>query len=103
AGAAGAGAPPPETAKGAPRTAPPPAGPPIVVVHAGPGYGKTTLLAQWAGSSRGRRCAWVSAQQEDNDPVVLLSYIAAALDGVTELESDVFAALASPGASVEDK
>jgi LuxR family transcriptional regulator, maltose regulon positive regulatory protein len=80
-----------------------PTGQPIVVVHAGPGYGKTTLLAQWAGSSRRRRCAWVSAHREDNDPVVLLSYIAAALDGVSELESDVFAALASPGASVEDK
>jgi LuxR family transcriptional regulator, maltose regulon positive regulatory protein len=80
-----------------------PTGQPIVVVHAGPGYGKTTLLAQWAGPSRRRRCAWVSAHQEDNDPVVLLSYIAAALDGVVELESDVFEALASPGASVEDK
>jgi LuxR family transcriptional regulator, maltose regulon positive regulatory protein len=77
-------------------------GPPIVVVHAGPGYGKTTLLAQWAGSSR-RRFAWVSAHHEDNDPVVLLAYIAAALDRVSELESNVFEALASPGASVEDK
>jgi LuxR family transcriptional regulator, maltose regulon positive regulatory protein len=77
-------------------------GPPIVVVHAGPGYGKTTLLAQWAGSSR-QRFAWVSAHHEDNDPVVLLAYIAAALDRVSELESNVFEALASPGASVEDK
>jgi LuxR family transcriptional regulator, maltose regulon positive regulatory protein len=78
-------------------------GPPIVVVHAGPGYGKTTLLAQWAGSLPQRRFAWVSAHQEDNDPVVLLAYIAAALDRVSELDGNVFEALASPGASVEDK
>jgi LuxR family maltose regulon positive regulatory protein len=78
-------------------------GPPIFVVHAGPGYGKTTLLAQWAMSLRQRRFAWVSVDQEDNDPVVLLAYIAAALDRVSELESNVFEALASPGASVEDK
>jgi LuxR family transcriptional regulator, maltose regulon positive regulatory protein len=80
-----------------------PMGAPIVVVHAGPGYGKTTLLTQWAGSARRRRFAWVSAHYEDNDPIVLLSYIAVALDRVTELEGDVFEALASPGASVEDK
>jgi LuxR family maltose regulon positive regulatory protein len=80
-----------------------PAGAPIVVVHAGPGYGKTTLLAQWARSARRQRFAWVSAHYEDNDPIVLLSYIAAALDRVAELEDDVFEALASPGASVEDK
>ncbi len=77
--------------------------PAIVVVHAGPGYGKTTLLAQWAGSLPQRRFAWVSAYHEDNDPVVLLAYIAAALDRISELESNVFEALASPGASVEDK
>ena len=80
-----------------------PPGPPIVVVHAGPGYGKTTLLAQWAGSLPQRRFAWVSAHQEDNDPVVLLAYIAAALDRVAELDGNVVEALASPGASVEDK
>jgi len=80
-----------------------PTGPPIVVVHAGPGYGKTTLLTQWAGSLPQRRFAWVSVHQEDNDPVVLLSYIAVALDRVSELDSNVFQALASPGASMQDK
>jgi LuxR family maltose regulon positive regulatory protein len=80
-----------------------PAAPPIVVVHAGPGYGKTTLLAQWAMSLPERRFAWVSAQHEDNDPIVLLAYIAAALDRVSKLDGEVFEALASPGASLEDK
>jgi LuxR family transcriptional regulator, maltose regulon positive regulatory protein len=80
-----------------------PTGPPIVVVHAGPGYGKTTLLTQWASSLPRRRFAWVSAHQEDNDPVVLLAYIAAALDRVATLDGNVFEALASPGASMQDK
>ena len=51
---------------------------PIIAVSAAPGYGKTTLLAGWALKSR-RRFAWVSVDGHDNDPIVLLSYIAAAL------------------------
>ena len=43
------------------------------------GYGKTTLLAQWAARD-GRAFAWVSVHERDNDPKVLLSYVAAALD-----------------------
>lgn len=77
--------------------------PPIVVVRAGPGYGKTTVLAQWVASHDPAKFAWVSADQDDNDPVVLLTYIAAALDRVSPLGSDVFAGLASPGASIEAK
>src|SRR4051812_38432071 len=48
---------------------------PIVVLCAGPGYGKTTALAQWAASEDPRRFAWVSVDQHDNDPVVLLTYV----------------------------
>lgn len=73
---------------------------PIVVVCAGAGYGKTTTLAQWARRSA-QRFAWVSADQHDNDPVVLLTYIAAALDAVAVVDASVFEALATPGASVE--
>src|SRR3954447_9147856 len=40
----------------------------IVVVCAGPGYGKTTALAQWAASDTDRRFAWVSIDRHDNDP-----------------------------------
>ena len=52
---------------------------PIVSVVAPSGYGKTTLLAQWAARD-GRAFAWVSVHERDNDPKVLLSYVAAALD-----------------------
>src|ERR671935_1664837 len=46
---------------------------PIVSVVAPPGYGKTTLLSQWA-ERNGRAFAWVSVDEQDNDPKVLLSY-----------------------------
>jgi LuxR family maltose regulon positive regulatory protein len=73
---------------------------PIVVVSAGPGWGKTTLLAQWASQSE-RPFAWLSIDEGDNDPIVLLTYIAVALDRVSPLASSVFDALASPGVSID--
>jgi LuxR family maltose regulon positive regulatory protein len=72
---------------------------PVVSVVAPPGFGKTTLLAQWA--ERGDLAfAWVSVEEPDNDPKVLLSYIAGALNAVAPIGEEVFAALASPGSSV---
>ena len=72
---------------------------PIVSVVAPPGYGKTTLLAQWA-EADGRAFAWVSADRGDNDPKVLLTYIAAALDAVEPIDERVFDALTAPLSSV---
>jgi len=72
---------------------------PIVSVAAPAGYGKTTVLAQWAGSN-GHAFAWVSVDEADNDPKVLLTYIAEALDGVEPVGERVFEALGSPGSSV---
>ena len=48
------------------------ADPPIVTVVAPAGYGKTTLLSQWA-EHNGQAFAWVSVDEADNDPKVLLS------------------------------
>src|SRR6516164_7736801 len=67
----------------------------IVSVVAPPGYGKTTLLAQWA-EANGQAFAWVSVDEGDNDPKVLLSYVAEALDAVEPIDEQVFDALASP-------
>ena len=72
---------------------------PVVSVVAPGGYGKTTLLSQWAESS-GQAFAWVSVDEADNDPKVLLSYVAEALDAVEPIDERVFAALASPASSV---
>jgi LuxR family maltose regulon positive regulatory protein len=71
---------------------------PIVSVVAPPGYGKTTLLSQWAGRDE-RNFAWVSADEKDND-LKLLTHVAAALDRVQPIGQRVFEALASPGSSV---
>jgi LuxR family maltose regulon positive regulatory protein len=72
---------------------------PVVSVVAPAGYGKTTLLAQWA-EDNGQAFAWVSADEADNDPKVLLSYVAQALDAVQPVGEPVFGALASPASSV---
>ena len=72
---------------------------PVVSVVAPAGYGKTTLLSQWAERS-GQPFAWVSLDERDNDPKVLLTYVAEALDAVEPIGERVFDALASPGSSV---
>jgi LuxR family transcriptional regulator, maltose regulon positive regulatory protein len=72
---------------------------PIVSVVAPAGYGKTTLLAQWAERSH-QAVAWVSVDEQDNDPKVLLGYVARALDAVQPVARPVFDALASPASSV---
>ena len=74
-------------------------GRPIVSVVAPAGYGKTTLLSQWA-EGNGQAFAWVSVDEQDNDPRVLLTYVAVALDAIEPVGERVFAALASPGSSV---
>jgi LuxR family transcriptional regulator, maltose regulon positive regulatory protein len=72
---------------------------PVVAVVAPAGYGKSTLLAQWSESDP-RHFAWLSIDERDNDPSVLLAYIAFALGGASSLGPDVAEALASPGPSV---
>ncbi len=64
----------------------------IVSVVAPPGYGKTTLLSHWAERST-QAFAWVSIDEQDNDPRVLLSYVAKALDAVQPVGGRVFEAL----------
>ncbi|MGO8896136.1 MAG: hypothetical protein ACLQB1_41505 [Streptosporangiaceae bacterium] len=71
----------------------------IVSVVAPAGYGKTTLLSQWA-EGNGQAFAWVSVDEGDNDAKVLLRYVAEALDAVEPIDARVFDALASPGSSV---
>ena len=72
---------------------------PVVSVVAPAGYGKTTLLSQWA-ECNGQAFAWVSVDEGDNDPKVLLSYVTEALDAVEPIDERVFDALASPVSSV---
>jgi LuxR family maltose regulon positive regulatory protein len=74
---------------------------PVVCVVAPAGYGKTTLLAQWAQHTT-HRVGWVSVDRRDNDPAVLLTYVAVALDRVEPIDPRIVRGLAGPGASIVD-
>jgi LuxR family maltose regulon positive regulatory protein len=58
---------------------------PLTLVSASAGFGKTTLLAEWAERCN-RTVAWVSLDTGDNDPARFLSYLAAAL---TQIEPEL--------------
>jgi LuxR family transcriptional regulator, maltose regulon positive regulatory protein len=51
----------------------------LILVCAPAGFGKTTLLADWAPAGN-RPVAWLSLDSADNDPVRLWRYVVAALD-----------------------
>ena len=70
----------------------------MISIVAPPGYGKTSLLAQWATESSGP-VAWLTADDSDSDPVVLLTDLAAAIDRVEPLGTEIFVAIASAAVS----
>jgi LuxR family transcriptional regulator, maltose regulon positive regulatory protein len=72
---------------------------PVVVISAPAGYGKTILAAEWAERDR-RPFVWLSIDGHDNDPAVLLTYLAMGLDRVEPIDPAVFRALASRAASI---
>ncbi|TML16789.1 MAG: hypothetical protein E6G31_01790, partial [Actinobacteria bacterium] len=72
---------------------------PLVLVTAPAGYGKTTLLSQWAARDA-RPFAWLSVDERDNDPVVLLKHIAAGIDRIEPLGAHVTEAFERPGRPV---
>ena len=59
--------------------------PSLTLVVAPPGFGKTSLLADWADIDP-RPFAWVAIDRQDNDPTVLWTYIGTALGLATEGE-----------------
>jgi LuxR family transcriptional regulator, maltose regulon positive regulatory protein len=71
---------------------------PVVSVVAPAGYGKTTLLAQWA--ERRGRTAWVSLDERDNDPEILLACAAAALNRVEGIDPGLLRTRWLGGASI---
>ena len=70
----------------------------MISIVAPPGYGKTSLLAQWATESSGP-VAWLTADDSDCDPVVLLTDLAVAIDRVEPLGTEIFVAIASAAVS----
>jgi LuxR family maltose regulon positive regulatory protein len=72
---------------------------PVVAICAPAGYGKTALAAEWAKRDP-RPFVWLSVDRHDNDPTVLLTYLAVGLDRVEPIDPVVFDTLASRGASI---
>jgi LuxR family maltose regulon positive regulatory protein len=55
----------------------------LVLVSTPAGFGKTTLLAQWAhAEAEARPVAWLSLDPDDNDPARFWRYVVAAIDTV---------------------
>jgi LuxR family maltose regulon positive regulatory protein len=71
---------------------------PLILVTAPPGYGKTTMLAQW-GERDARPFAWVTLDDTDNDASRLLTYVIFALDQVVPLGGAIFPSPPEPGPS----
>jgi len=74
---------------------------PVAAVLAPPGYGKTTLLAQWAPRDP-RAFGWLTLDRRDNDPAVLLRSLAAAVDRIEPVGWETLDALDAPGDSAVD-
>jgi LuxR family maltose regulon positive regulatory protein len=73
-----------------------------VLITAPAGYGKTSLLCEWAERDE-RPFAWISLCAEDNDPAHLLGTVALALDRLEPLVRDVRDALTSAEGSRDDR
>jgi LuxR family maltose regulon positive regulatory protein len=58
---------------------------PLILVSAPAGYGKTTLLAQWA-ERDGRPFAWLQLAELHDDRVAFLTYLATAISGVADVD-----------------
>lgn len=60
----------------------------VLAVFAPGGYGKTIALAQWVEADP-RPNAWLQADEADDDPLLFLAYLLAALENVVELDPRV--------------
>ncbi len=71
---------------------------PFATIVAPPGYGKTTLLVRWAETDP-RPFAWVALDRRDDDALVFLRHVAAAMHRIEPVPSEALDALAGPGGS----
>jgi LuxR family maltose regulon positive regulatory protein len=71
----------------------------LALLSAPAGFGKTTLLSEWIHRARQETLpvAWLSLDEDDNDPARFLTYLVAALQGVQpDLGEGILSALRSP-------
>ncbi len=76
----------------------------VTLLVAPPGWGKTTLLGEWrASTEEARPFAWVSCDQDDNDPVRFWSYLVQALRSMTpRISTEQLTLLRTPRVSIGD-
>src|SRR5215470_16648413 len=75
----------------------------LTLIAAPPGFGKSTLLAEWAATQAEPAMGWLSLDENDNDPARFFTYVAAALQRLEpQLGNRAMAALRSPGAALVD-
>lgn len=74
----------------------------LVLVSAPAGWGKTTLIAEWAAAeTESRQFAWVSLDPADNDPVRFFAYVVEALRrAAPELDEAAVDSLSTPGTTL---
>jgi LuxR family transcriptional regulator, maltose regulon positive regulatory protein len=95
--------PPPVREGSVPRTAllealRPVAHPTVALVAAPAGYGKTTLLAQVAAGAGRKQFAWLTLDEQDNDPNRLVAALAAALVRAGSLDEARLVEISTPRA-----
>jgi LuxR family transcriptional regulator, maltose regulon positive regulatory protein len=73
----------------------------LVMVSAPAGYGKSTLIEQWSDLDPRTTC-WVQLGHGDNDPVVLLARVAAALESTGPLDAELLAESSRPTPRIDD-
>jgi ATP/maltotriose-dependent transcriptional regulator MalT len=59
---------------------------PLTLVAAPTGFGKTTVVSEWIAGGQPSPIAWVSLDEDDNDPTRFFTYLVAALQN---LQSDI--------------
>ncbi len=73
--------------------------PAVHLVHAPPGFGKSTLIAQLA-EADDRPLVWLTLDERDADPVTLITDVVFALAGVDDLAVDVLEGVAGGPSAV---
>ena len=74
---------------------------PIVLISASAGYGKSILASQWSVQCQ-RPGVLVSLDCSDNDPIVLLNYLAQSLHRVAPIADELRAELSRPAPRVDE-
>jgi ATP/maltotriose-dependent transcriptional regulator MalT len=75
----------------------------LTLLAAPPGFGKSTLLAEWASLDESREVAWLSLDDNDNDPARFFAHVVAALRTVEpDVGARALAAHSTPGTGLVD-